>query len=289
MCHDMIEVCSIQKLCVHDGPGIRTTVFLWGCYLNCPWCCNPETINPFVSHFYRRNMCLLEQNVRSSLCLDCELLEGKRKKEACPLGAYKRISSFYSVDDLLRILLEDSSLYKESGGGVTFSGGEPFLQAEQIAPLMKRLKGHGIHIAIETSGYFPHSVLSLLEDCIDLYLVDLKLQAGFIKASWLECDYLSDFQKNLYYWQEHDRQLIYRMVYIPEILDSSSKWNSLFSSLQQMHVKSIQLLPYHNLAKAKYAQLDLSMKEFSIPSPDRMDLFRFFLNSHAIECEILQK
>lgn len=289
MCHDMIEVCSIQKLCVHDGPGIRTTVFLRGCYLSCPWCCNPETINPFVSHFYKKDTCLLEQDVRSSLCLDCEFLEGKRKKEACPLGAYKQISSFYSVDDLLRILLEDSSLYKESGGGVTFSGGEPFMQAEQIAPLVKRLKEHGIHIAIETSGYFPHNVLCLLEDCIDLYLVDLKLQVGFIKASWLECDYLYDFQKNLCDWQAHDRRLIYRMVYVPEILDSSGKWNSLLSSLQQMHVESIQLLPYHNLAKAKYAQLELSMKEFSIPSPERMGLFRSFLENHAIECEILQK
>lgn len=287
MRHSDIEVCSTQRLCVHDGPGIRTTVFMKGCYLRCPWCCNPETIGDSIEYLYNEDKCLLVQGVKSSLCRDCEQVGGIRKKEECPFNAYKLVTHFYSKEELLDILLEDRSLYKESLGGVTFSGGEPFVQAERIAPLLKVLKKEDIHVAVETSCYCPHESLVLLDGLVDLYIIDLKFQYGFIKSASSDYDYLDDFHVNIEYLRRQDKKRIFRMVYIPEALDSDRRRQDILHKLMFLRVSLLQLLPYHNLAISKYKQLGKHMTSFSMPTMEKMLEFKEFLEKNGITCEIL--
>lgn len=282
-----IEVCSIQKLCVHDGPGIRTTVFLKGCYLRCPWCCNPETISDSFEYLYNEDKCLLTRGLKSILCGDCERVGGMRKKEECPFNAYKPVAHSYTQEELLDILLEDRSLYTESLGGVTFSGGEPFVQAERIVPLLKVLKKENIHVVVESSCYCPHESLAILDGLVDLYIVDLKLQYGFIKSDLSDCDYLNDFYANMEYLQRQDKKRVFRLVYIPEVLDLDGKRQDVLQMLILLRISFLQLLPYHNLAISKYKQLGKHMTSFSMPTMEKMLEFKEFLEKNGITCEIL--
>lgn len=274
-------------MCIHDGPGIRTTVFFAGCYLHCPWCCNPETLSFGRKYFYNREKCIYAKGMVSALCRDCKILGGEKEEGQCPFGAYKLVSSFYSIEALLQVLLEDKMLYEESGGGVTFSGGEPFFQSMRIIPLAKELRENGINVAIETSGYFPHSHLPLLAEWVDVYIIDLKFQMGFVKNAVFKEDYTEHFYKNLDFIQKQKAQVIYRMVYVPIIMDQIVHRKRIVNSLKQLHISSLQILPYHNLAFVKYQQLDEPMDFFSLPQEEALKSFKRLLEEDRIDCEIL--
>lgn len=285
---EMIEVCAIQRLCVHDGPGIRTTVFLRGCYLCCPWCCNPETINLGREYFYNRDKCLHEQGIVSSLCKTCERLGGEREKTECPFGAYKQTFEIYSASELLNILLEDYFLFQDSHGGITFSGGDPFFQANRIHALFQLLSMKGVNIAVETSCCFPHEFILLLDKYIDLYLVDLKIQYNSLTKESKDRKYALNFDLNLGYLQANNRNVIYRLVYIPELMDTRDKVEHVIDKISELRIRDLQILPYHDLASTKYKQLGLEPPKFSIPKIEELEQFGNDLNKIAVKYEILR-
>ncbi|MDR0294270.1 MAG: radical SAM protein [Oscillospiraceae bacterium] len=129
---------DIKRGSLDDGPGIRTVVFLKGCPLNCSWCHNPESINPGPEVFYDAARC--------TGCGNCGKL--------CPSGALRRVGKRYAIRELTELLLEDGAYYRVSGGGVTFSGGEPALYMEYVGAVAQSLFEHGIPTALETCGYF---------------------------------------------------------------------------------------------------------------------------------------
>lgn len=286
--HDLLlNLFSIQRLCVHDGPGIRTTIFLKGCYLQCPWCCNPEGISLNDEYLFAKDKCLYENNIKSSLCNNCEIVGGSKHLSLCQFGASKCVKKQYKEKELLDILLLDKSLFDQSGGGVTISGGEPFLQAESLAIVLKLLKNNSIHIAIETSAYFPHSSFFFIEKMIDLYIVDLKLQLGFIRNREIGVDYTDDFYLNMTSIRKSGAAVLYRLVYIPEYMDDLDRRNDLVKKMKELHVDKIQLLPYHNLALNKYDQLGKKNKSYLLPTEEKLVTFKYFLSLHKIECDIL--
>ena len=180
-------VSQIQNFSLHDGPGIRTTVFLQGCNLRCKWCHNPETWKKESILSYTENKCIgcgqcIEicpsgaQQIQNgqhiyerTLCTVC----GKCV-EICCTEALEIVGSYYSVEELSELLLRDRRLYEISEGGVTFSGGEPMMQAEILYDLCNRLQKEHISVAFETALAFPWKVIHRMTECADLFLVDFK-------------------------------------------------------------------------------------------------------------------
>ena len=179
-----LKVTEIQRFCMHDGPGLRTTVFLKGCPLHCAWCHNPETQNFKSELLFYSSKCLccaacevscprgvhnlndthLIEREKCTLCGECA--------KSCPTGALKLSGSEYSVEDILSIAEKDRAFYGESGG-ITLSGGEPFAQ-EAVIKLLKSCKESGLTTAVETCGYADPEVMRAATPYIDLFLWDIK-------------------------------------------------------------------------------------------------------------------
>lgn len=274
-----IRVSNLQRLCVNDGPGVRTTIFLKGCYLRCPWCCNPECIDYHSDSFYKKADC----NINDKICSECELNNGIRNKTDCPLNVYERTFKDYTQKELFDIIIRDDYYFK-NGGGVTFSGGEPLFQAGNIIDLLNNLHSSGIHIALETSLYAPHKDFCQISPLIDYWLVDLKFQMGFFPNGSISLEY--DFKKNLLSLQKsnHYGSVKYRMVLMKEAL---CKTDMIIEKLKRYNICEIEFLPYHNLGSRKYIQLGKKKIEFGTVCTNDLDLLCNELRSKGINADYL--
>lgn len=281
MPENKIRVTAIQRLCVNDGPGVRTVVFLKGCYLHCPWCCNPEAIQYDGDEYFDEGKCKYPE--KNKLCQNCELFGGKQSKEMCPLGVYEKTYSDYSVDELFELLMRDISLYR-GGGGVTFSGGEPLFQAEALEPLLNKLKKENVNICFETTLYAPVVKYMLIRNYVDYWLVDLKFQYGYIQNNKYKTD-TSLLESNLMDIQKEEQNHCYRMVIMKEIL---YKTDLIVAELLKHHIDTIELLPYHALAENKYKKLKMTFHRFGTPTNNDMEMLKETIESRGIECHFLQ-
>ncbi|MHB8156488.1 MAG: radical SAM protein, partial [Desulfocucumaceae bacterium] len=161
------NVFNIQKLSTEDGPGIRTTVFMKGCPLRCVWCQNPEGLTPDHIIYHDEKRCIG--------CGTCKSFTGAEKIKNCPAGALIAIGKYYGLEELLRAILADREFYRDSGGGVTFSGGECLLQHRFLTAIMPLLREEKIHVAIDTSGFAGQEAFTPVAGMSDLVLFDLKL------------------------------------------------------------------------------------------------------------------
>ncbi len=249
-----IRVTSIQRLCVYDGPGVRTTVFLKGCYLQCPWCCNPETIQYDEDFFFDKG---------------CK-------------SFFEETFIDYEVDLLFSLLMRDKSLFAE-GGGVTFSGGEPLMQAEVILPLLIKLKEEGVHIAFETTLYAPQFKFQLIREFVDYWMVDVKFQFGYLKNRKYDIDPFS-FEENLDCLQHTDSvEIEYRMVVMHEIVE---RMPAVIAQLHKHHINNLSLLSYHSLGENKYVQLHKPFTPFGTISNDEKRMLIDSFERNGIRCEM---
>ena len=179
-------VFNIQRYSIHDGPGIRTTVFLKGCPLRCSWCHNPEGISPESAVVVLENRCLQCGQCRT-VCPQAKAagngsLSGEPARcircgacvEVCPTGARQLVGRRMSVREVLTEVLKDRIFYEESDGGATFSGGEPLMQPRFLKEVLEACRAEGIHTAVDTSGYAPKEDLLSVAPLTDLFLYDLK-------------------------------------------------------------------------------------------------------------------
>lgn len=273
-----LRITNIQRGCVYDGPGVRTTVFLKGCTLKCPWCCNPETICFDEQWFIDDDKCLFKQGVQSKLCEQCERLNGPVSIYECPFGVSEKTSKDYSIDDLFHELIKDIDLFKETGGGVTFSGGEPLLYSEELVPLLKKLKAAGVNIVIETTLMTNLNNIILINPFIDSYIVDLKLQPQMCLYDDL---YSTRIQasKDLII----KKSLLFRLVFVDQL---SEKSNDVKEKLLSLGVNNLELLLCHNLGQKKYEMLSVSSNDYTA---DRHLATKFveYLKSFLIGVSIL--
>ena len=262
----VLPVVRIQRHCLHDGPGIRTTVFLQGCALACPWCANPESIPPQAPRLFDERKCVARAHPGSPLCTGCSLPVDGRPPAACPFGAVRPGSTDLDIHEIHRRLIRDAALYRDSGGGITFSGGEPFLHAQALTSLLPRLKQEGLAVAFETSGYFPPRNAPLLLPFIDHILLDLKILAPPVlnPAFSLPAD---AFSRNLKAICASSAALTYRLLLIRELLETPGQPDRLISRLERLPPADLELLPLHSLAESKYRQLGRPCPPFSPPSP----------------------
>lgn len=244
-----LRITNIQRGCVLDGPGVRTTVFLKGCSLRCPWCCNPEAIS-FDEQFYLNNdKCLLQKGIVSRICDICERNGGEHSITDCPFGVAEAVSTDYDINPLIEILIKDVALFRETQGGVTFSGGEPVLYAQELAPILTKLKENDINIAFETSLVVPEVNISLLRPYVDYWIVDLKLQPQMKLYSE---EYMGLISNNLYYITYANAW--FRMVFVDEMF---AERKMVINRLHQLSVGKLELLCCHNIALNKYLRLNL--------------------------------
>lgn len=258
-----IRVTNIQRLCVNDGPGVRTVVFLKGCTLQCPWCCNPEAIHINGYQVFDKGICAYPEKKR--YCNTCERFGGERKLSDCPVHAFGATESQYTPDEILRVLLKDKMTYN-NGGGVTFSGGEPLLQIQAILPVLQELRARHIHVAFETALFVPAEYIIQAMPYADYWLVDLKFQFGYVENK--EFGILENvIDKNLSLLQDNVNadSIHYRMVLMHEAMKNSE---SIVRKLYLSRVEDVELLEYHSLAENKYRQLMLEPIKFSAPTED---------------------
>jgi pyruvate formate lyase activating enzyme len=239
---------DVRRFSVHDGPGIRTTVFFKGCPLQCRWCHNPESRKAVFETAYK------------SVNLD-----GVNFQKTETLGY------FIEKEDLKQIIEKDRIFYDESGGGVTFSGGEPTMQPEFLLELAKSCKDEGIHTSLDTSGYAPASVFKQLIPFIDLFLYDIKVTDSVRHQQYTDVDNKLIIS-NLSLLSE--KEVIIRYPVIPGINDSTLLLDQLLNLLRHVPLKrkEIHFLPYHRMQRSKYQRLGLeyTLEEISEPSSKEM-------------------
>lgn len=263
-------VFNIQRFAVHDGPGVRTTVFLKGCPLACQWCHNPESRSR-----------LTELSVHAARCIQCASCLGVCPHDAvarredgtysvdpmqcarcgecvsvCPTGGRELIGDESTVDDVMAAIEKDRVFYDESGGGVTFSGGEPLAQPGFLLALLDACRGRDLHSTVDTCGMATESTLRAVAERVDLFLFDLKLMDDARHVRYTGASNRA-ILRNLELLAELDADVWIRVPLVPGISDDAANIDAIgafVTSLERRY--PIHLLPYHAIARDKYERCD---------------------------------
>lgn len=234
-----LNVSDVQYFSVGDGDGIRTTLFLKGCNLRCPWCHNPETVSPrSETLFYASN------------------------------GKSVTHGRLMTADELFPLLTRDSDFFRESGGGVTVSGGEPLLQSRALVPLLERLRAAGIHVAIDTAGCVPKSSLEEVTDLADCFLFDYKSASPEIYSRVIGGS-LSLAEENLRFLMDAKKEVRLRIPLIPGINDSPDDCEAICLRLEPLGIKRVDILPFHRLGVGKYEAMGIPYAYAHVPPHSR--------------------
>src|SRR6056297_2448740 len=259
---------DIKKFSIHDGPGIRTTVFLKGCPLNCLWCHNPEGICPGTSFFYDEKKCLSCLSCVRHCPQDCIIINNRQIQidldqctqcntcvSVCPSNALTRNGVYYSSEELMNLIKKDSPFYDESSGGVTFSGGEPLLQFDFLVDMLNKCKEHGINTTVDTSGYATINQFERIRAFTDLFLYDLKLAD---EAEHMQYTGVSNhmIMENLKFLLSQNAKIWIRIPLIPGINDTQENIDATLSILKKSGFSGrIHLLAYHDLSTVKIEKM----------------------------------
>lgn len=289
------RIVEIKRMAIHDGDGIRTTVFFKGCPLNCVWCHNPESIGfrPQLSYIQKKcigcgecvNVCKSgAQTIENGnhvfhreKCVGCGKCE-----EVCLGEALKLYGREMTVSELMPILLEDKDFYENSGGGVTLSGGECLMQADFCAELLKELKHNQIHTAVDTCGFASREAIDKVIPYTDIFLYDVK---AFDEALHIKCTGQSNkiILDNLRYLDECGKKVEIRIPYVPEYNSGEMEEIARFLSGLK-NVTKVKVLPYHNYAGSKYEALGMENTLPKIPGQMDTEEAKHIVRSHGIEC-----
>ncbi|MCH1981466.1 glycyl-radical enzyme activating protein [Ruminococcus sp. OA3] len=282
---DMACITDIQKFSVHDGPGIRSIVFFKGCPMRCKWCQNPETQSPNPELMISSDVCqgcgkcigicpkgaikLTERGLiyDRDQCIAC----GKCA-DLCGPEARKLVGKMMLFDEVLEMVLADRVFYKNTGGGLTVSGGEPTMQPEFVARLLKAVKAEGINTAMETCGMCsPEIFKKVIKDC-DLLLYDVKHTDAQIhkKYTGFENKVILD---NLQSAADQGKNIIIRIALIPGVNDTEENIKETVRLALWHRAKEIHVLPFHQMGQSKWHSLDKTYEyeEAVLPTQDVID------------------
>ena len=261
------KIFNIQRFSTSDGPGIRTVVFMKGCPLNCAWCHNPESKSTATELFYKGELCIACGSCSNVCAVNGHTLTDgvhlfDREKcvrcgkcvEGCYSNALEICGEERTAEEVIDIVLHDKPFYEESGGGITLSGGEPLIQYDFTLSLLKLAKQHGLHTAIETSG-FSNRDLTILNDFVDLWLYDIKVfpEEEHIKYTGVSNKVIFD---NLYQLDRIGARIILRCPIIPDVNMTPQHFTAIADLANTLdNVTAIHLEPYHPLGLSKAEQL----------------------------------
>lgn len=277
------DVFEIQHFSLHDGPGIRSVVFLRGCPLQCPWCHNPEGQRgdrPLILNTARCLRCGACQQVCPNGChivtaeghdfLADGCVQSGLCAERCPVQALTRVGKRMTVRDVLEEVCRDQPFFAESGGGITLSGGEPTAQPRFAHALLTAAGAMGLHRAMETCGYGPRDVFLHLAGSVDLFLFDIK-ETDARRHLALTGVELAPILDNLRALHDRGANILVRCPIIPGVNqreDHLLALSALCHSLPRLH--GIELLPYHSLGVSKAARLGRRQQQFTEPPREEM-------------------
>lgn len=283
-----VRVLNIERHALHDGPGIRTLVFLMGCPLQCQWCSNPEAQSSGPILIYNQEVC-----TACGLCVETCPTGAISKTEqgivndrrrctgcgtcvpVCPVEARSIAGTCMSTAEILQVILRDEVFYRHSSGGVTVSGGEPMLRAEFLGHLFQRCQDRGIHTAIETCGQCEWEDFQRILPVTDLFLFDVKhmdsekhkQKTGAGNGRILD---------NLTRLSRTESSVIIRVPVIPGFNDSEEELQRIVVFVRSLHtIGEIHLLPYHSLGIGKYRKTEREYELSDLQPPDIEKLRKF--------------
>ena len=297
-----LPVLKIQRFSTHDGPGIRTTVFLQGCPLRCVWCHNPESQPSKGQFFVQDTLCIScgkcvatcktqahafvngkheIDDSKCTLCMDCTY--------ACPTQALERTSERLSIDEILAVAEKDRDFYGKYGG-LTLSGGEPLVHGKRAIEILQGAKERKIHTVVETCGYFSTTMLPRLVDCVDLFLFDIKdtleerhrAYTGVGRKRILE---------NLLRIDNAGGKTVLRCLFLKGVNDENAHLNNLTALFKRLkNCLRIEIFSYHHYGESKYFALRkpyLGKREWIVPLPQLKAIARYF-KTQGVPCKIIE-
>ena len=260
------DIAEIKRFAVHDGDGIRTTVFFAGCPLRCLWCHNPETFTRTPRLMLYRHKCTGcgtcaalcachslgtdGHTVDRTACTGCG-----RCVRACPSEALSLSSRRMRTEEIAALLLRDREFYRNSDGGITLSGGECLCQADACVEILREMKKEGVNTAVDTCGFVPRTALDAVLPYTDTFLYDIKAMDG---ETHLRCTGRPnrEITENLCYLLSRGARAEIRYPYVPGCNDGEAEAIARFLSALPPVVR-VRVLPYHDYMRSKYAALDL--------------------------------
>ena len=285
---EMKNITNIQKFSIHDGDGIRTTVFFKGCPLKCEWCHNPET-----QRFEK------EMEVDGEKCTGCgtcasvcpngavRMTEDHRPawdpkactfcgkcENFCPAGVREIVGREYTVKELTKELMKDQMFYEESGGGVTFSGGEVMsMDMDFILAMAKELKRQDVTLTIDTCGYVPYERFEKLLPYVNTFLYDVKVMDPELHKKYMGTDNKLILE-NLIRLSQDGARIYIRIPTIKEVNGNEENMKETIAFLKEhdIHPAGVNLLPYHDTGSGKYAKLDMEYKGTDLHAPDKEEM-----------------
>jgi pyruvate formate lyase activating enzyme len=289
------QITTIQRMSLHDGPGIRSTVFLKGCNMRCGWCHNPETLsmNPELEWIQQNcigcNSCTEvcpsgafslkdgKPNFQKNLCISCfDCLK------VCYAEAINKIGREVTPEEVFAEVEQDFPFFSNSGGGITVSGGEPMLQSEFTAQTLALFKKAGIHTALDTNLSISWKQYEKALPYTDLVLADLKLMDNALHLKWTG-KRNSIVLENIYKLDASGIPYFIRTPVVPGINDNEAEIQAMAKFAASLkNLKKYELLPYHSMANCKYTNLKLKnpMAQTKDLSKERLEYFQEIIENH---------
>lgn len=287
-------VFNIQRMSLHDGPGVRTTVFFKGCTLHCRWCHNPESIihnpelewNPWLC--IRCGACMevciqgarRESGYNRNLCKDCGACAA-----VCVSGASKLVGEYMEIETLLKEVIKDKRMYELTGGGVTCSGGEPLLQVDAVKEFLMKLRKAHIHTAVDTAGNVSWSAFEKVVPYTDLFLFDIKSLDREVHKKYTGFGnekILKNFGKLV-----QMKDIFVRIPVIKDVNDKELRKIAEFLKGKEK-VKQVELLPYHALGRSKYEGLGKKEELFRKPELEMLKKEAAYFESCGLPCKVAE-
>ena len=289
-------VFNIQHFSVHDGPGVRTTVFFKGCGLRCFWCHNPESFAMLPELRFEPGRCIGCGACRE-VCFSGEpektrFTDGCRVcgecARVCFSGAVKIEGKRMTSEEVFKDVLRDKSAYLSSGGGVTLSGGEPLLQAEFAGEILELCRGAGISTAVETACFVSREAIEAVMPYTDVFMCDIKAFDPVLHKRGTGQPN-GKILSNIEFLSKSGGKIVFRTPVIPEFNDSEKEISDIarfISGLSGAH--SLELLPFHGLSSPKYASLGMEYgaKDLKTPDNEKMERLAKTAESFGIKCRI---